>query len=240
MDLKTNLHINSKRAGQLLYWSGTDTYERWLKNYSNPENIQYLNENSWNTSTSISYQYNSDGFRCSEFNDQPTYLALGCSFTEGVGLSSEQTWSNILSKEIGCSILNLGVGGAGLDLCFRILDYYIDKLNVLGVCLLEPDPARYEVFVNSIPDTLSAVANITNNTNWYLQWVTEDSNVYYNSLKNIYAMQYLCKKKNIDFISLKHNGYGVANDVARDLLHSGPKTHQCIANAFKTIIQKNG
>jgi len=67
----------------------------------------------------IKYCYNSKGYRdCKEFEeyeDGNFILVFGCSYTEGVGLHSEDIWHYHIGKELGLDVVNLGVSGTGCD-----------------------------------------------------------------------------------------------------------------------------
>lgn len=67
----------------------------------------------------ISYTLNSHGYRMSEFKDvdwDNYVVSLGCSFTVGVGLPVEETYSYRISKLLGMDLVNAGVMGGGNDL----------------------------------------------------------------------------------------------------------------------------
>ena len=75
----------------------------------------------WNN-TEISYKFNSLGFRTPELSEvisltDPWFLALGCSYTVGVGISQSDRWSDQLSLLQNMPHINLAMAGAGLDYC---------------------------------------------------------------------------------------------------------------------------
>ena len=47
---------------------------------------EYFRERGWDRPEAITYKFNSEGFRCEEFDDSPCLVALGCSFTFGNAL----------------------------------------------------------------------------------------------------------------------------------------------------------
>lgn len=70
----------------------------------------------------VYFQSNSEGFRNSEeFAEQAPagterIICVGDSFTEGLGVSNDQTWCNLLrSKNPDFETINMGVGGYGID-----------------------------------------------------------------------------------------------------------------------------
>ena len=66
----------------------------------------------------ISYKYNSNNYRCPEWADivwQDSWVIMGCSFVEGIGLAESDSLPYLISKLINQPVINLGVGGSGTD-----------------------------------------------------------------------------------------------------------------------------
>ena len=76
--------------------------------------------------------------RDEEFDDRPAGIALGCSYTEGVGVPEHTTWGNGLGRMLGMHMWNLGVGGGSLDTVFRVLEYWLPKLTPKFVAICIP------------------------------------------------------------------------------------------------------
>ena len=57
------------------------------------------------------YRINALGLR-GKIKKDPDIIALGCSYTFGVGIPESGTWADILAKQTGKNILNLGVPGS--------------------------------------------------------------------------------------------------------------------------------
>jgi hypothetical protein len=78
--------------------SGMDTLEKCL------DKDHYLSY-----TKDISYRYNSRGFRDHEWPEDLSDViwCVGDSFTVGIGQPFEETWPNILQKQIGMRCLNL-------------------------------------------------------------------------------------------------------------------------------------
>lgn len=225
------VHFNTVYANSTVYFKGLDNKEQWLKNNSNPKYNNFFTENGWDREDSITYQFNSHGFRDSEFTEESSILALGCSFTEGIGLTAEQVWPKLLEKQLGIKVWNLGIGGSSLDTAFRMLTYYINKLNISTVFLLEPPMHRMELITEPYP--ISYTPGDINPNDYYKQWLLDDRNAYFNSLKNILAMRQLCNDKNIKFFNAPAAMLGESStDRARDLEHHGPMCQKHLADYF--------
>lgn len=113
------------------------------------ENKKNIGEDWYYYNKKLSYEYNSWGYRCKEFDDikdKDFALVLGCSNTEGVGLCYEDMWANKLGEKLGIEILNLGMGGTGIDFqtynTFLIHDYFM-KINRFPRFVVHQWPSRY-------------------------------------------------------------------------------------------------
>jgi hypothetical protein len=134
------------RANTSTEWLNTDTLHRYVSISTNSHNPYSRYD--------IEYKFNSHGFRCDEF-DIPSELPivfLGCSFTEGIGLRQQETWSYLLLEKIrqktnkNIPYWNLGIAGTGLDTQARNLYFLSNILNkkIKFVFSLMPPIARRE------------------------------------------------------------------------------------------------
>ena len=236
-------HFNQRVASTTQLWNGTDSEENFKKNCAIEENYKKLKDLGWLEPNVLTYTYNSQGFRDAEFDQQPAGIALGCSHTLGTGVHGQHTWTVQLQNLLGQKIWNLGVGGAALDTCHRLLEYWIEHLNVKFVICAVPGIARYEVFhgnwsniLPSMPFKISPPWLVEYQKN-YLRY---DQNSELNRRKNLQAMQHICNKYSIPFY------YDLSEDFvdrpwasARDLQHCGADAHAILANKFFNIIQGN-
>lgn len=79
----------------------------------------------------IDYKFNSLGYRTKELEEvkDDYMLALGCSYTEGIGLNEEDIYINKLAKHFNLDVFNLAHGGQGIDYCFYNTINYINKMQ---------------------------------------------------------------------------------------------------------------
>ena len=224
-------HFNTRVRSQTVYFSGSDQKDLWESNLKNPNNHKFFEENGWLDEYAIPYAFNTHGFRCEEFDSRPSWLALGCSFTEGVGLNIENVWPSLLTNHINEHIWNLGIGSGSMDTCFRILDYYIDKLNVQGVFLLEPQHYRFELFVDGA--IKSYLPTDVDQDTMFKSWYSDENNAKFNAQKNLLAMKKICDDRNIRVIIRPSTDiYTYRSRLARDLVHPGKDKHVHLANLF--------
>ena len=76
---------------------------------------------------SISYKYNSRGFRDDEWPEDLSDViwCVGDSFTVGIGQPFEETWPQVLQKKLGRRCINLGEDGCSNDtISLRIKEIY--------------------------------------------------------------------------------------------------------------------
>lgn len=237
-------HQNKKFSNKKVYWKSTDSVVTFKENLKIPQHQAYLETKGWsNNLNAIEYQYNSHGFRTAEFDQQKTAIALGCSFTEGIGLPVEQTWPVLLGEKISMPIFNLGVAGLSLDGCFRLFEYYITTLNVSTAFLLMPEIFRFELHKQH--SIYSFLPGVEYNQSWESEtfektWVLSDSNSYYNRKKNILSMLKLAEDAGINLFIRSLTDFHVQEYTrARDMLHDGYESHANLANLFYDDYVKN-
>jgi prepilin-type processing-associated H-X9-DG protein len=223
-------------------WMPTDSHDRWIEHCNDVTGREVLGAHGWLPEQEITYSFNSHGFRSPEFNDSPSVLCLGCSFTMGIGLPLQQTWPSILQKIIGKTCWNLGLGGSSLDTAFRFAEYYVKHLNITAVVCLIPEPKRFEVFSNGQP------CNMNQNygsawTEFYKCWISDDKNAQINQTKNLLAIAKICDTFNITFRYLRADEemkLSQQRSLARDLSHSGYLEHRACAEKFGNMLFADG
>lgn len=192
------------------------------------------------TKDSITYNIDSLGHRNDfELEQNQVYnVYLGCSFTYGIGVPNEKTWVHVLNRNLQYPAFNLGVPGCGIDTCYRLLKYYIDKIKINSIFLFVPPLNRREIFRN-------------NKFNVYSLWTPREFRIFsdpndleLNCEKNIDAIKFLCYSNHIKFTFL-HSDKSPLNDLidkdmrARDLQHPGIEVHEKIAMEFFKELNTN-
>jgi hypothetical protein len=232
-------HFGKPYAGQTLHWLPTDTEENYQKHCRRPEYQAYITHKGWDQPDAITYRINSLGYRGDEFDFEKSCLvALGCSFSAGIGLPEPDVWPWRLGKALNLPVVNLSWGGYSADTCFRLAEYFLPKLNVELCVMMSPPPDRielvgpklfpgvdFEVFMSS------GMSDRVNANDMYLtQWMIHEENSRLNNLKNKLALEMLCSKQKIN--CLTYNAlefFGRSREeveYARDYMHAGPLGHQ--------------
>ena len=227
-------------ANQEVHWiSPLDSQERYQ--YHLKTQRHELERHGWIDSY-FTYRFNSQGFRCREFDLTPSLMTLGCSWTMGVGLPEHQVWPYLVSQELQLSCWNLGVGGSSNDTAFRLGAHYIPRLRPKIVALLSPHYSRLEIISGEFNNYNLLPNNIpTGLDEFYRHWIDVESNSQLNQQKNILALKHICQENDAKFVFLKIDFVSSClyeKDFARDLSHPGVRTQKNIARCFLDLISQ--
>jgi hypothetical protein len=215
-----------------------DRPELFREHLKDPIKAQKLESLGFLQPDCISYIYNKLGFRAEEFDDRPAGIALGCSFTEGVGIPLEATWPAQLSKMLGQHVWNLGVGGSSADTAYNLLEHYIDQLNTKFVVMCVPPRDRFEFFRGLEP--IRVLGNIEPPNlykTFFMEWFATEENSLTNRQKNILAIQQLCAQREIPLYYLLVEEL-IYDGKARDLAHAGVESNQDFAKKMYQLMDQ--
>jgi hypothetical protein len=132
----------------LKYWNSKDFEIASYKWHLSERVNKTFNGSGSDNSGLCTYTYNELGFR----GDSPTkkgfkIMSIGCSITEGVGVTDNQTWSHQLSKLIPNGVdLNFGCGGRSNDYISRCLLSYYDVVKPDLVLIMYTETHRKEYY----------------------------------------------------------------------------------------------
>lgn len=119
-----------KKSNCVFYNTGLDSYEKCLDK-------KHFMSYPWK----VIYNYNSRGFRDSEWPEKLTELknsiwCIGDSFTVGLGSPLRNTWSHILSEKTGCRTINVSMDGASNNWISRQTNLIYDEIvpKTMVVC----------------------------------------------------------------------------------------------------------
>jgi hypothetical protein len=222
-----------------------------LKETYNPHNNTYGPDD-------IIYKFNSNGFRCDNFNikSEKRIIFLGCSHTNGIGLPVEHTWPYILLSYIkqttGYEIpyWNLAHGGSGLDTQTRLYYHYGLKLKPQLIFAYFPEYRR-EIYNNN--DRWLTAFNSSHPENNFdnISYLIDPRVIHYETEKNMCFLDTMIKLTNskmihnhwsigghsdpiYDNFQIKHNINLDFDHKARDKIHAGFESHTKFA---KTIFE---
>lgn len=228
-------------------WMPSDTEESFRRMMQDPAHQKYFAEQGWDRPWAISYKLNSHGFRCDDFTDGRHLMALGCSYTMGIGLPVQVIWPSLVGQALALPVANLAWGGSSTDTCFRLLRYWIGKLNPAAVMILVPPMQRLELVLDQncymtgrpraeVFMSQSLSEHFNPDDKYLYHWFLQEENQKINQEKNVLAMRALCEQYAVPFFLQDTNTTMTRSreDIgyARDYLHGGPKIHLEIAEKF--------
>jgi hypothetical protein len=208
----------------------------------------------------IFYNINSNGFRCSEIEIKKTILFSGCSETFGTSLNQEDTWPNLLFKNLNkkdYQYINLAREGAMLDSIISDILLFSKKfLYPEYIFLLLPPIGRGPFLkdgkiiskegidhyseINENPTLLSrTVTSMILFEEWckinkinlfWSTWNTFDQEIF-SKIKILKRfVSTEISKKDID--QVLNNSKNIKNLLARDKTHSGKPIHEHRSKVF--------
>lgn len=219
---------------QTLKYIANDHKDVYKHNMKDPYWSEMLLSCGW-YNKKIQYTFNSHGFRSDEFEkpETPSVIFLGCSYTLGVGLPIENSFTHLVSKELGLKNYNLGISGGGADSSFRIGSHWIPKLKPTMV-----------IFANIFKDRCEYVKKYKVCEQKMGPFSANDVHIKYshshwnlNNLKNLYALKFICDREKIPLYNITEFE---RLDFARDLMHPGIISNEQVAEDILTQIQNRG
>jgi len=202
-------NLNHYPKSQTIQWIDLDTEEAFDKNVDSVMGKSIMDALGW-TKESFSYQFDDIGFRNPPgILGSAHYLALGCSFTMGVGLSNTQTWPHILAEKLGVQVYNAGQGGAAGDTVFRVGRYMIPNYKPDGVFVLVPPKTRFEIvsneFYNGIPTIFAPSEYTQEEFELLTRTLTGEWFQYVHDEKNRLALEQICNINGIPYVEITLN-----------------------------------
>lgn len=242
-------HSGIYYAEKILRWMPTDTKENFERLMQDPAHRAYFEKQGWLEPDAITYQINQEGFRCEDFvEDQPCMVALGCSYTMGIGLPLQDLWATKVGAALGLRVYNLAWGGNSIDTCFRLARYWIPQLRPQVVMMLAPPRARIELSTieGTCPPTEvfipGSLSNLLKNDDMFLKhWFGNEENHYLNQEKNMIAIESIARQNGAQYsVAEADRDASRSRDIvgyARDYMHTGPAGHKMIAELLLNKLQ---
>lgn len=222
-------------ANKILDWLPMDTKQLYEDNLKN--RFDDLVAHGW-IDNHFKYKFNSLGFRCEEFTNDPTIMFLGCSHTMGIGLPIESIYPEIVSKTLNMRCANLSIGAGSCDTAFRMCHGYIDKIKPKIVVFMQPPGFRFEIVRDQ------DIFNLTPNEDWncfYKEISIDDHNSYFNVEKNTLAIKNMCEERKIKLVLTNYTHLLCGStSLARDLAHHGIECHTLFSKELLCLIENGG
>lgn len=178
-------------------------------------------------SKELKYSFNDFGYR-SEFdyneliNNSDYIVTIGCSFTSGIGLDYNQTWSYKLGKLLDKPVINLGIEGASHGYVMWQIYNVINNLKSKNIFVLRPPKGRRFELNDSEFENQNHLESWSNPPDFDLSVNYAE---YYDFL-----LTNLCDKFKIpNFFCYE---FGFEFTLAKDDSHFGEDYHNLISNEF--------
>ena len=188
----------------------------------------------------LTYDLNNHGFRCRPFEDidhrKQQILAIGCSFTFGIGLKQDKLWHDHLRLAFSdetTQIWNVGVPGYSNDAITRLIWRFLEYIRPTIIFVQWTHFHRREY----VRDDNSIWRILTNNPRYwndgsdaYKAFFMMHNDFYdqYNFEKNLSLISNIAKAYRIIFEYDTINNFPTI-DYARDNEHPGPDSHKLFA-----------
>lgn len=222
-----------------LLWCPSDTEKTFLNNlkkYPDNKTLKYYSENP------IEYKFNNFGFRTpDDFNDvDEGNVYLGCSYTLGVGLHLEETWSYKLNQKIGGKFWNLSIAGSGIMTSSRLMFAFYKSLNIKNIFHFGPSHFRYE-FVNERYLKMINVVDFEENK-FFMDYLTSEKQNYLIFETHTRAIKQMADEIGANYYfsddseAFLQDPYG---NTARDLIHTSGYTQDGIVQHFLDKYENN-
>lgn len=217
-------------------FSGMDSEELYHENLkSQPIDWYYRTH-------TVSYVCNSNGHRCKEINDidlDNYILYTGCSHTEGVGLSLEDSYAHKLAKALNCDYYNLALEGGGIDTMIHNLNIWLNtvKKRPKYIICQWPDLVRYFAYNEGTYEFHGLWEKDPDVLNFIL---AGDMNNFFNGRLEL-AKLLLSKLDNVITVSIHNNDTDIQflnHDLARDGMHYGRLSNTILAQFLLEKIQQ--
>jgi len=231
-------HFGTSAAGQTFDWMPTDTKENFQTLIQDPKHLEYFKQKGWDDPSAIQYRINRQGFRCEELDPaKPSLLALGCSYTVGIGLPEDDIWPTLVANDLDLACYNLAWGGTSADTCFMLARFWIPELRPKLVVMAAPPIHRFDLFLtkpNMKCQTYMPGTQQNNDSDFFVKtWFSDDQNAIVNNEKNKLAVQAICYNLGIPCLTYNAHEYFARSreevEYARDYMHAGPRGHKMFA-----------
>jgi len=241
----------------------TSEIHRWCGSDSDPTGVQNgLIESAPSEGLPpIHYRFNSRGYRCAEFDRKADLrvVTLGCSYTFGIGVAEEETFSHLVTRQLADELevsavnWNLAIPGASNDYMTRALHLALPVLDPHVVLLFFTHLSRREYIAASNRNIHYNPNRMHNPSRWDLDitanidsLISEPDNQL-NLFRNYKAAEAALRGR-IWYFGFRYDKSVVEAaphldrerliepmlwmDFARDQLHFGPETHRDIQGKF--------
>lgn len=186
----------------------------------------------YNTCPDVVYNFNSLGYRTADEYTGTEILAVGDSFTLGLGVNIEDTWPAQLSALLNYPVLNFSLNGASNDWIARrateLLDFFKPKVLIVHYSFSH---RRERPFPDWQDNERTECEPIYTDDENFINWQTNFKKISNLGVPVVHSFIPNWHTLPVDYDSLGLNVVPPINiiDVARDGFHYGVRTNQLLA-----------
>jgi hypothetical protein len=219
-------------------WCVPDTEELFHQHMADKEKSSILKSLDW-SKDSIIYKFNNHGFRSNDdwdlFSSEPGNMFLGCSFTLGIGLNIEDTWSYKVSSQLGGKFYNLAQSGTGIETQYRMLKAWGPLLKPRRIFTIGSFEPRREFFTHRIRPTVIGWWSQGHCAQHIMSVISPKEEIDITIFRCLDAMISIATRINAELWCARPDDVMLADisadaASARDLMHKGPLWHSTLAS----------
>ena len=110
------------------------------------------------------------------------------------------SWTNLLEKDIGEKVWNLGLCTTGLDTAFRTLLTWLPVIKPKAVLMLENSTlARETWYIDENNEEWNTCIGFWSDLEWQQEVCLSKTERYLNRRKNLMAIRELCRMEGVEF-----------------------------------------
>jgi hypothetical protein len=194
----------------------------------------------YNSYPDVSYSFNELGFRfdLSTLTKRPI-LAVGDSFTLGLGVNVEHTWPSVLSRQLNLPVLNFSLNGASNDWIVRKTQDLLEFFDPLAVVVHYTFSHRRErPNIDWYDDERTECEPLYNADDNFKNWQKNFRTISALNVPAIHSFIPNWHELPVDYVALSKQVVTPVDvvDLARDGFHYGVETNQLLSQQISTSL----
>jgi hypothetical protein len=197
-----------------------------------------FNKKHYKSYPDVSYSFNELGFRfdLSKLTKRPI-LAVGDSFTLGLGVNVEQTWPSVLGCQLDLPVLNFSLNGASNDWIARKTQALLEFFDPLALVVHYTFSHRRErPYIDWHDDERTECEPLYSADDNFKNWQKNFNTILALKVPVVNSFIPNWHDLTVDYVGLSKHVVTPVNviDLARDGFHYGVKTNQLLAQQIST------
>jgi len=198
-----------------------------------------FDKNHYNLCGDVNYSFDDMGYRNNTPYQHNAILAIGDSFTLGLGVNVDDTWANRLSKILNYPVLNFSLNGASNDWIARrtteLMDFFKPKAVIVHYTFSHRRERPQQDWHD---DERTECEPLYTEQENYENWRANFTRLSKLKIPIVHSFITNWHTSSINYAALGTNIIAPQPiyDLARDGFHYGPKTHQILAEKITNLL----